>query len=250
MPKGGGPSDAALLHFAARLESFLTENKLLQSSAKSMNNKPIEQQVNHFCAEELHLRSVSFVDIAVASDADLPPFSTPQNNEEKASEKPENEENIPDSDNEETTDTDATDRELFVACESILDPVSGVAIGDLAAGDSIACRLPLDSIYFKLFVSRFPDFDGSVAGEVTGIRINELGTAIVGIDLAEGISGVLKLSGSVRVRLADKEGYRKRRREIWVPWGAGNDFPIGFVLGSIGVFLLLCLIGALLFFLS
>lgn len=250
--KKASARDLALSDMESRLEKFLASGRLLPSAVKNMNGKSIEQQVNHLCSDDLRLRSVTFVEIVAVEEGELRPFEVEERHEEEKIE-------LQDAGEEKTADGEAngevdeeqkTEKELFVSCDPVLDPVTGIAIEDLDVGVSIVCKLPEDSIYYKLFVSRFRDFDGSVTGEITGIRINELGTAIVGVNLADGISGVLKLSGKVRIRLADKEGFLKNRRDAWMPWNDENGFPLGFILAFTFVFLLLCLIGALLYFLS
>lgn len=247
--------DQALSDMESRLENFLASGRLLSSAVKSMNGKSIEQQVNLFCSDDLRLRSVTFVEITPVEEEELLPFEADdqkQGEEKNEAQDTDEGRGVDPEGGVPVDEEEKNEKKLFVACEPILDPVSGVAISDLEVGVNIVCKLPEDSIYYKLFVSRFPDFEGSVTGEITGIRINELGTAIVGVSLADGISGVLKLSGKVRIRLANKnkEEFLKNREDAWGPWNGEDAFPLGFAFGSTVVFLLLCLIGALLYFLS
>lgn len=243
--------DITLTHMESQLENFLNSNKLMLSTAKSMNGKELERSVSFFCGKDLSLRTVTLVEISSAYNENLSSLLSKR-------EKPENEE-ITESDaaEEESADGEPQDAEeepasnmLSVSCDPVFDPVSGVAVTDLRVGVAIVCRLSENSVYYQLFANRFPDFDGSVTGEVTGIKINEYGTAVVGLSLAEGISGAMKLSSSVRVRLADKESYLRKDTHSWLQQANGAGLPLGFLFGAGTILLLLCLIGVLVYFFS
>lgn len=250
--------DAALAYLESQLENFLKSNKEMLSTAKNMNGKQLERSVSFFCAQELGLRSVTLVEITITYKKDLSSLFAPQEEQENNQENNEaagkcgedetdSSEEVPeDGDGEPGSDM------LSVSCEPVFDPVSGVAVTDLGTGTAIICRLSEESVYYQLFANRLLDFDGSIKGEVTGIKINEYGTAVVGLSLAEGISGVMKLSGSVRIRLADRadktshlrKNARSRRRED------KEGLPPGLVFGVAVILLLLCLMGALVYFFS
>jgi hypothetical protein len=55
-------------------------------------------------------------------------------------------------------------------------------------------------VFFGFMAKVLPDFNGIVSGDITAIHVNEIGSAIVSLKLSDGVSGVLKLAGTVRVK--------------------------------------------------
>mgnify|MGYP000630152656 FL=1 len=46
-------------------------------------------------------------------------------------------------------------------------------------------------------------------GDVTGVRINDSGMAIVAVELADNLTGAVKLSSKVRVKTAYSRGFQR-----------------------------------------
>ena len=238
---------ASLSKMEEQLEEFLGSSKLLISAAKTNGSKPLESAVSLFCAGDLGLRSVTFVEISRALEAEVPWLfgkqETTEEGESAAASTSAEEDQAEEAEEDGKPAENEPESGLIVSCDPVFDPVAGVAVTELSVGVGVVCRLPEDSIYHKLFESRFPEFDGSVEGVVNGIKYSEYGTAVIGLDLADGVSGVIKLSGNARIRLT--EGARRSQSE-----SGEKGLPIGLVLGFLAVLLLLCLMGALVYFFS
>jgi hypothetical protein len=197
--------DPLLLHHEERLNKFFETSLVLTHVAKNLNTKPAEQAISRFCLDELKLKAVCFVSFSAASEDDLAAF---RKNRPPAAQTPTNpqpdrlpEINAPEPDA--VNGEKAKDNlELFVRCDPILDPVGGVAMNELSVGKDVYGRLAPDSVIYKLLAKNNPRFDGIITAKVSGILINELGTATVSLTLSDGVAGVMKLSGKVRVKVA------------------------------------------------
>jgi hypothetical protein len=214
--------DPLLLHHEERLNKFFETSLVLTHVAKNLNAKPAEQAISRFCLDELKLKAVCFVSFSTASEDDLatfraafhkgaPPAAKPPASPPPA-QMPEIKTPTPDAPRLEQT---KEGKELFVRCDPILDPVRGVAMNDLSVGNDIYGRLAPDSIIYKLLAKNNPRFNGVITAKVSGILTNELGTATVSLMLSDGVAGVMKLSGKVRVKVAketegEASGLRKR----------------------------------------
>jgi hypothetical protein len=75
-------------------------------------------------------------------------------------------------------------------------------MNEINIGETVMAKLPADSVFFKLLSRNIPGFDGVVSASVTGVLINELGTATISLALSDGITGVMKLSGKVKIKVA------------------------------------------------
>jgi hypothetical protein len=203
--------DAALVHNEEQLAQFLLSEGVLNGVAKNRNTKQAEQQISRYCTEQLHLKAVTFLTCQDAMESDVRYFDeAAEDVENDAQAEAEGEpESAP------TTSSTAKNAEIVIRCEPILDPVGGVAMNELRTGDLVFGRLPADSVFYKLLSKNIPAFDGLVTARVTGLLVNELGTAVVTLDLADGVSGVMKFPGKVRVKRAvetDAERAESRRR--------------------------------------
>jgi hypothetical protein len=123
----------------------------------------------------------------------------------------------------------------------MLAPVGGVAMNELNIGDIVLVRLPEDSVFFKLLSKNVKNFDGIVSAGITGLLQNELGTATVSLSLAEGINGVMKLSGKVRVKMASTSSSNKEEGG----WSGGGELPVNFVFGIAGAIVVIAALAAL-----
>ncbi|MDR1514705.1 MAG: hypothetical protein LBS45_03345 [Synergistaceae bacterium] len=200
--------DPLLIHHEEGLYKFLQTSLILTHVAKNLNAKQAEQAISRFCLDELKLKAVCFVSFTNASEDDMTFFQKKEQTSAQTS--PNAEASFPSSqekkDKQENTESEPQDgghetesKDLFVRCEPVLDPVGGIAMNELAAGYNVYCRLSADSVIYKLLAKNNPSFDGLITGKVTGIMISDIGTATVSLALSDGVAGVMKLSGKVRV---------------------------------------------------
>lgn len=240
------PVNSVLAHYKKELHEFIDIHRLLEYGRGRMEAKDIERRISYFCSDTLDLSAITFLELTTVSEGDLlalMPFLSERLGETaKGSEKQdENDlEDETDSPGDETEENDGSEQdEIFVSCEPVLDPISGVAISDLSVGDRIAAKLPEASSFYQFFTNQYPAFDGIVEGEITGIKVNEYDMAVVALKLGDGISGALKLSEKVRVkRLAAKDstGASENRR-----------FSVEVVFAALSVVVFLIVLGVLLY---
>jgi hypothetical protein len=184
------------------LQEFLYRNTVLNGIVKNFNAKSAEQAISRFCLDQLQLKAVSFLDFtdATGSDIDYIESLDADGSEQDGTSTPEGEEA---NDGAAEDGGGKTSNEIFVKCDPILDPVNGVAMNELRVGDTVYAKLPPDSVFFKLFEKTDSAFDGVINADVTGILQNELGTATVSLSLSDDVSGIMKLSGKVRVKVVN-----------------------------------------------
>jgi hypothetical protein len=197
----------ALARRGKEFHEFVVTNRLLEYGRGHMDAKDIERRISYFCSNSLDLSAVTFLDLTTVEEDDLyalMPFISEQSGA------PDEEEHggEPGADIGEDRgvfgDEEETPGEVFIACEPVLDPVSGVAISGLSVGDTIVTRLPETSSFYQFLVNKNPAFDGNIEGDITGVRMNEYDMAVVAVKLADGISGTMKLSESVRVKRVER----------------------------------------------
>ncbi|MDR1651431.1 MAG: hypothetical protein LBR87_06565 [Synergistaceae bacterium] len=203
------PRDAGdMAEYENSLAGFVTSTRLLQSEKCLSDPKAIEHKITYFCSSVLRINAVSFLEIYEMSLGELylvlPALKKTDEPEGDVSEEPKT---VPDGQD----DSAVTD--VAAACDPVLDPVTGVTARDLAGGDFISCRLREGTAIYNLMKSASPGFDGVVTGEVKAVTVGELGSASVALKLSDGVTGVLRIPGSVRVRMArgpaDGPGSRK-----------------------------------------
>ena len=83
--------------------------------------------------------------------------------------------------------------------------MNGVAANELNAGESVLVKLPQDSVFFKLLSRNVANFDGIITATVTGILMNELGTSNISLFLSDGVTGLMKMPGKVKIKIAVKQ---------------------------------------------
>jgi len=197
--------DPLMVHHEEGLFKYLETSLLLTSIPKNLNAKQAEQAVSRFCLEHLKLKAVCFISFDTTNEEDLKVFHA-----DVPVQQPQAETQTPAPEVEPAGETDEKPSEgkrgdvgdIFVRCEPVLDPVGGVALNELAQGDNIYGRLTPDSIIYKLLARNNSKFDGIIITKVTGILVNDLGTATVSLILSDGVAGVMKLSGKVKVKTA------------------------------------------------
>ncbi|MDR1884970.1 MAG: hypothetical protein LBQ56_01755 [Synergistaceae bacterium] len=195
--------DPLISHYEEELQRYLNTSMVLNNIAKNRNAKQAEQAVSRYCLDGLQFKAVCFIEIYDATESDLKAFvKVPKDKKKEAKPTPDQ----PGGDDGQSTDggrKDHSPNDIFVKCDPILDPVNGVAMNDLKIGDQVLGRLPTNSVFYKVLAKNSPTFEGVVTAKVSGILVNDLGTATVSLDISDGVSGVMKLSGKVRVRLAE-----------------------------------------------
>lgn len=185
------------------LRDYIRTSRLFQSEKNLDDPKALEHKITYFCVSVMSLNAISFLELITMSRDELmlvmPSLKRkemPEGGEAQgqAEEVPSNGEagNAP--------------LDVAIACDPVLDPVAGVPVGNLSVGDTICCKLREDSPFFDLMAKASPGFDGIVSGDVTAVSVNELGSAIVSLKLSDGIAGVLKLAGTVRIKALSLKG--------------------------------------------
>ncbi|MDR1943204.1 MAG: hypothetical protein LBQ19_00110 [Synergistaceae bacterium] len=233
-----------LVNYENRLHDFLERERVLLSSKRALDRKAIERKTTYFCADVLGVSAVTFVELSSVTGEEiftLLPFLKEGDEEGKKesglSEDGEDKKGLDCGEGDENTAD-----EIFIPCDPIIDPVLGIQASKLAVGESVYCRMPENSPFYKICAASVAGFDGVVKGEVTGVKINEIGTSVVALNLADGISGALKLSPNVSIK--------KVRRDDGAPSGAEDRLPRNILLVAAGVTILLCAMRILFHFLS
>lgn len=238
--------NSVLEHYREKFREFISVQRLLEYGRGRLDAKEIERRITYFCTDVLGLSTVTFLELTMMGDGELlvlMPFLS-----EKLDGTEGNDDKDPD-DNDASNSGDPADaeedgetqeqNEIFLSCEPLLDPISGVAVSNLSIGDLIAAKLPETSSFYQLFIKQYPSFDGIIEGRVTGIKINEYDMSVVALKLADGVSGTLKLSGKVRIkRLVEGESIASR----------GNArFPVEILFAALSVVVFLIVMSFLLY---
>lgn len=236
--------DPQLALYEKELHEFIDIRRLFQDAKSRLDPKGIERNISYFCSDTIDLSAITFLEILDIGENDLYaliPSIAAQEKDNQDTPEEDSEEGNSNAEEDTEQQADEDENEIFISCEPVLDPVSGVALSDLMIDDIVACRLPEESSFYKFFANNYPEFDGILNGVITGIRMNEHGTATVALKLAEGISGALRLSGKVRIMLIAKgEDRNKDSQQSYV--------EVFLALASVVVFL--SIMGVLLYKLS
>jgi hypothetical protein len=237
----GADRDPVAAHHEEELFKYLERSPVLCTVAKNRNTKQAEQAISRYCLDGLQLKAVSLIEYFDASESDVaffereggPASGSSTGGEQKKPSEP-SPEAASDGDAEGKPEEAKNKEDVVVRCEPILDPVNGVAMNELNIGEMVMTRLPGDSVFFKLLSRNIPSFDGVVTAAITGILMNELGTATISMALSDGITGVMRLSGKVKVKVAPQsdDGNEPRRKKA-------SELPEGLVFGAAGAIVLI-----------
>jgi hypothetical protein len=227
------------------LFKYLLRGAALNTVAKNRNTKQAEQAISRYCMDNLHLKAVSLIECFDAADEDIALFENeggapgPSSTGGKREEPEPEEEAAEDTQEAEQSEEIPSREEIVIRCEPVLDPVNGVAANELNIGESVLARLPQDSVFFKLLSRNIADFDGVITSTVTGILMNELGTSNISLALSDGVTGLMKMSGKVKIKTAvrHEEAAKNTAR-------APLDLPAGFAFGMAGVIIFILAIAA------
>jgi hypothetical protein len=198
--------DETLVKYETSFGDYVATSRMFQDEKKLDDVKALEHQITYFCTSALRLNTISFLEITEMSERDLY-LTMPNLPRLDAGNEEESAECGPPSGEDEKEEKSLPD--VVVACDPILDPVAGVALSDLAAGDVIYCKLKEDSVYYGMMSSAQPGFDGIVTGAITAVQTNEMGRVVVAINLAEGVTGALQLANTVRIKILKKKQHEQ-----------------------------------------
>ncbi|MDR3321487.1 MAG: hypothetical protein LBS93_03485 [Synergistaceae bacterium] len=188
----GGAEDEpneTLVRYGSSLHDFITLEGILLNEKDALDGKTVERKITYFCSDAMEISAVTFIQlISVSGDEiySILPFLKEELETSDAADDSEEAMEVP--------------QEVFIPCGAVIDPVSGIPASRLEAGDTVYCRLPDGSPFFGICAASIPNFNGVVTGEVTGVKINEFGSAVVALNLADGVYGALKLSSNIVVK--------------------------------------------------
>jgi hypothetical protein len=209
-----------LAHQEEELFNYLESSMALNLVARNHNTKQAEQSISRFCMEKMALKAVTFREFTDATEQDMDLFNGDDKqpeNKDAADGAPQAEDAESGDKPEESKDAEAKDEhnDIVVKCDPVLDPVHGVAMNELRSGECVMVKMRDDSVFFKLLARNVPSFDGVVKATVTGILQSELGTATVGLELSGGVTGVMQMSGKVKIRIpGEEEEMSERERKV------------------------------------
>ena len=224
-----------LMNIESTLDDFVRTSQLFLSDKNLSDPKSLEHKITYFCTTVMLLNAITFVNVLSMAKSELREIIPSLKDYEDEDE----DEEIPLS----VDGGDAEDvlPEVAIRCEPVLDPVNGIPVGSINVGTMIYCKMKEDSAYYNLMAKVSPDFDGIVAGDVAGVRVNELGSATVVVRLSEGVTGAFKVATSIRLKLVEKSAAGSSK---------SNRFAIEIIFGVAGVIFFLCLMAILLHYLT
>jgi hypothetical protein len=233
--KSQAAKEESLASYEKDLSEYIRTNRVFQVEPNHLDTRAMERKISYFCSESLQINAITVLEITLIGEDALHSMfpSMPESVEGES-------DDGGSSDDDGSEDKEASGpQEIYVSCNPVLDPVSGVAAGEIEPGDSIYCMLPEESSFYKLLQSNSPDFNGMIVCDVAGVHVNEFGSAVVALALADGVSGTLKLSGSVRVKLNSKGLSKRAKRNI-------TRTDVAFAVA--GMVLFLCAMGVIMYF--
>ncbi|MDR0651777.1 MAG: hypothetical protein LBG12_00575 [Synergistaceae bacterium] len=241
-----------IFHNEEALFKHLQRGFVLNTVAKNHNTKQAEQAISRYCLDSLHLKAVSLIECFDATEEDIAFFEReggptgPSSTGGKQEEEPEAVEDAAESaqDAEKNEETPVKE-EIVIRCEPVLDPVNGVAANELTIGESVLARMPQDSVFFKLLSRNIANFNGIITSTVTGILLNELGTSNISLALSEGVTGVMKVPGKVKVKIAGKQDDLEKNAARM-----SLDLPAGFAFGMAAVIIFIFAMAAVYYILG
>ncbi|MDR1884971.1 MAG: hypothetical protein LBQ56_01760 [Synergistaceae bacterium] len=232
---GPRPDDEDLARYETELCEYINISRIFQGEYNALDGKVIERKISYFCTDSLQLSAITFVDLMSVGEDDLDSLAPSLSAYLEV--KHEKESDSEDEDDFEGRHEGGAES-VYIACEPVLDPVQGVAVSELAPGDVVFCRIPNESSFYLLLKNNSPNFDGTVTGDVTGVKINEFGSSVVSLTMADGVYAAMKMAGTVRIKLKSKGA------QAAVPGGVPD---VLIAVGGIALFL--CILGAVIYIL-
>lgn len=178
---------------AIQIRMFIQDGQVFQRSVLQGNVKAFEHELARFVSDRLGLKSVVVARMDELSREEV-------EDEEAAMERREASKESPSPEDADRQYRPEVPHLVVLTCQPVLDPVGGIALHDIKEGDEILAALPEDSFFYDLFKSKLPDFDGVVSARVISAKKTDTGSTQVDLFLSEGLVGVLRLSGNVRIK--------------------------------------------------
>jgi hypothetical protein len=185
------------------LKDYVKTSRLFQSEKNLNDAKALEHKITYFFMSAMSLNVISFLELTPMSQSELYLTIPSLKRKEEPDIGEDQSEWAEEAENGEPRGFSPTD--VAVSCDPVLDPVTGVPVSELSVGDTICCKLREDSVFFGLMLKASPDFNGTVSGDVTSVHVNEIGSAVVSLKLSDGVAGVLKLTGTVRIKTLSRK---------------------------------------------
>lgn len=239
------PSDPELAQYTDSLSAHFRIHRILEKGRAHLDAKDLERKISAYCSQSLGLSAVAFVDVSEVDERELlelipdvfAPAEEPEvewGTSDKTGGEPEGEPS-----GESAGGSSKEPEEIYLACDPVLDAMNGAAASSLVLGDAIDVKLPPDSMYFAFMKQNDPGFRGIASAEVMGVKLDEYGAAVVALRIAEGVSGALRISESVKLK-------RSERRSDFVTFGARTTSP-ELILAAFGIAVFLVLIAVFLY---
>lgn len=194
-------SEGIFARSESEFASFVSAQGIFLLGKSRLDSKEIERKISYFCSEELDLNAIVFVDVTTMGEdsfASLFPSLLETATDESSDTNDGEPAEDADVGGEDPDDEHSGD--VYLACGPVLDTVNGTAIRDLLPGDHIDIELPKTSMYYQFIRSKDPTFNGRLDAEISGIKLDEFGAAVVAIKIADGVYGTLRLSESVKIK--------------------------------------------------
>jgi hypothetical protein len=232
--------------FEGQLSDFIVSSGIFQNSKKLSDLRAAEREISYFCSSDLEINAIAFLDLTDENRSSLDKMIPELAGAHAVTANGAGGEDsgggaLPGLPEAGGAGSSPRGGDIFVPCDPVLDPVSGVAAGELKNGWSVCCRLPGDSVFYKLMAKTSPGFDGVVSGEVVGVRVGEDGPAVVALKLSEGVSGALRLPPRVRVKMVPGADAVSSR-----PLKSVDSERVQILLAASGLIALLCVMWILL----
>ena len=229
-----------LAGFELSFDDYIRTSQMFLTDKGMSDTKTLERKIVYFCTSVIGIHAITFIDVQKMTKSEIIEIipSLEHNENDEGEENTDEEENSPEGDGDAADDASP---EVAIRCDPVLDPVNGASAGSLTAGTMIYCKMREDSAYFNLMAKVSPDFDGIVTGEVAGVRVNDLGTATVVVNLSEGVTGAFKVSSNIRLKMSEKPAAGSVISE---------RFAVEIIFAVAGVIIFLCLMAVLLYYLA
>ncbi|MCL2684399.1 MAG: hypothetical protein FWE55_04065 [Synergistaceae bacterium] len=225
--------------FESSLDDYIRTSRIFQND-KSLNDlKSLEHKITYFCTSAMSLNALTFLGVGRIAKNELNQIISPPDAPNDEGGENNGEENLLAGGDEDAEDAPS---EVAVMCDPVLDPVNGVSAGDIAVGTTIYCKMREGSTFYNLMEKVSPGFDGTVTGDVTGVKVNELGRATVAVNLSDGMTGAIKVASNVRIKVAEKTEAAGD--------APSNQFGVEVIFAVAGVIIFLCIMAVLFHYLS
>ncbi|MCX7828215.1 MAG: hypothetical protein N2315_03290 [Thermanaerothrix sp.] len=195
----GGDEQSFGAYGALQLKMFIQDGQVFQRALLQGSVKSFEHELVRFSMDRLGLKAVAV--------ARMDEISAEEASEELEAVEAKNrrDEEAPAAGEEEPKLRPDVPHLVVLTCQPVLDPVGGIPLQGLKEGDEVLAALPEDSFFYDLFKSKLPEFDGVVSAKVISVKKTETGSTQVDLHLSDGLVGILRLSGNVRIKKAVKD---------------------------------------------